>query len=206
MQIHEAMVAIMRDVGAISKDRKNTQQNYAFRGVDDVYAALHDILAKHGVFTMPEVMEDRSEERTTKSGGALIYRILRIRYHFIAADGSEVQSIVIGEGMDSGDKASNKAMSVAHKYALLQAFCIPTEDAKDPENDNPEPAPKRTEPKAETESEKECRSLAVELKLADDEKAKLWKDSDHNWSNMLVVLKARKMAATLDAATEGGKE
>lgn len=30
--------------------------------------------------------------------------------------------------MDSGDKATNKAMSIAYKYAAFQAFCIPTED------------------------------------------------------------------------------
>jgi hypothetical protein len=142
MNIYGAMIAVMRDVGAIAKDRKNATQGYSFRGIDDVYAALHDLLAKHGVFTIPEVISDRSEERTTKSGSALIYRILKIRYTFCAEDGSCLASTVIGEGMDSGDKASNKAMSVAHKYALLQVFCIPTEDAKDPEMDSPEVIPK----------------------------------------------------------------
>ncbi len=44
--------------------------------------------------------------------------------------------------MDSGDKASNKALSIAMKYALLQVFCIPTEDAKDPDADSPKPLPK----------------------------------------------------------------
>ena len=138
MNIYAAMVEIMRDVGAIAKDRKNATQGYTFQGIDDVYSALHDIMAKHGVFTLPEVISDRSEERATKSGGVLIYRILTIRYTFMALDGSIVQATVIGEGMDSGDKASNKAMSVAHKYALLQAFCIPTEELKDPENESHE--------------------------------------------------------------------
>jgi hypothetical protein len=102
--------------------------HYKFRGIDDVYNALHPLLAENGVFTIPQVLEERSEERTTRGGGALIYRILRIKYIFYAEDGSSVEAIVIGEGMDSGDKASNKGMAVGHKYTLLQAFAIPTEE------------------------------------------------------------------------------
>jgi hypothetical protein len=33
--------------------------------------------------------------------------------------------------MDSGDKATNKAMSAAYKYAAFQAFSIPTESDND---------------------------------------------------------------------------
>ena len=33
--------------------------------------------------------------------------------------------------MDSGDKATNKAMSAAYKYAAMQAFAIPTEGDND---------------------------------------------------------------------------
>ena len=148
MDIYKKIPAIMADIDAIGKNRKNQQQGYVFRGIDDVYNALHSVLAKHEVFTTTEVLDDRTEERTTKNGSALIYRILKIRFTFFAADGSHVESIVIGEGMDSGDKASNKAMAVAHKYALLQTFAIPTEDDKDPENASHELAP-RKEPQEE---------------------------------------------------------
>jgi len=141
-EIFTRMTKIMQDVTGITKDRKNQAQGYSFRGIDDVYNELHDILAKHEVFTMSEILDEKSEEKTTAKGGLLLYRILKIKYTFYTIDGSSVSTVVIGEGMDSGDKASNKAMSVAHKYALLQAFCIPTEDAKDPECDNPRPEPK----------------------------------------------------------------
>ena len=136
--IHTAMVKIMSEVNAIGKDRKNSAQGYNFRGIDDVYFALHKVMAANGVFTTTEVLDERSEERVGKGGGALIYRILRVKITFWASDGSSVFSVVVGEGMDSGDKASNKALSVAQKYALLQAFLIPTEDPKDPEVDSPE--------------------------------------------------------------------
>lgn len=141
-KIFSAITAIMAEVGHIGKSRKNAQQGYNFRGVDDVYAGLQLVMAKHGVICVPEVLEDRTEDRTTAKGSALIYRVLKIRYTFYADDGSSVTAVVIGEGMDSGDKASNKAMSVAHKYALLQVFMIPTDEPKDPENDSQELAAK----------------------------------------------------------------
>lgn len=142
--IFEKIPAVMADIDAIGKNRKNTQGNgYNFRGIDDVYNELHSILSKHKVFTVPEVLEERTEERLSKSGGNLIYRILKIKYTFFAEDGSCVIASVIGEAMDSGDKAANKSMSVAHKYCLLQVFAIPTEEDKDPENDTPVPLPKK---------------------------------------------------------------
>lgn len=147
-QIHEAIAAIMGEVGSIKKDRTNSGQGYKFRGIDDVYLAVHDLFVKHGVFSVPTVEDERTEDRTTAKGAALIYRVLKIRYDFFARDGSSLPATVIGEGMDSGDKASNKAMSVAHKYAILQILAIPTEDTIDPEQDSHDIAPKsKTIPK-----------------------------------------------------------
>jgi hypothetical protein len=136
--IYSKISAVLSNINAIGKNNKNTQQNYKFRGIDDVYNELHSLFATHGIFTVPKVLEERTEEKTTKSGTNLIYRVLKIKYTFYAEDGSSVAAIVVGEGMDSGDKASNKAMAVAHKYALTQVFCIPTEEQKDPEHDSHE--------------------------------------------------------------------
>ena len=149
-QIHELIPKVMAEIGSIGKDNTNKQQGFKFRGIDDVYNTLHPILAKHGVFSVPEVLSEVHEERKTKSGGALIYRIYKIRYTFYAPDGSSIFCIVIGEGMDSGDKAGNKAMAIAHKYAYLQVFSIPTAEEKDPDaqshevisQEKPTPPPK----------------------------------------------------------------
>lgn len=138
--IYSAIPKIMIEVDPIAKNRPG--HNYKFRGIDDAYQALQMILARNGVFTVPRVLSHSSEERRSSGGATLIYRILDMEYDFFASDGSYVTAKVVGEGMDSGDKASNKAMSVAHKYALLQVFCIPTAEAKDPENDHHEVVPK----------------------------------------------------------------
>ena len=135
--IYQALTAIMKEVGSIGKGQKNKQQGFNFRGIDDVYNHVQPIMAKYGVFSVPSVLNERSEDRETHKGGTLIYRILTIKYTFYASDGTSVEATVIGEGMDSGDKGANKAMAVGHKYALLQVLSIPTQDMVDPDSETP---------------------------------------------------------------------
>lgn len=143
-KIYGAIAAAMSEIGAIQKSKRNAQQGFQYRGIDDVMNALYPILSRHGLFIAPEVLEHTREERTTKNGGNLIYSILKIRYTMYAEDGSSVSAVVIGEGMDSADKSSNKAMSVGMKYALFQLFCIPTEEMVDPDAETPpESEPKK---------------------------------------------------------------
>lgn len=141
--IYETITAVMEDVGAIGKEQKNQQQGFMYRGIDDVMNALSPAFIKHRLFIVPEVLEQRREERQTTKGGNLIYSICRVKYTFYAADGSSISAVVVGEGMDSGDKASNKALAVAFKYACFQVFCIPTEEMKDPDAEYHETAPDR---------------------------------------------------------------
>lgn len=143
MNIYEAITSIMSEGYAIAKNKRNTQQGFQYRGIDDVMNTFQPLLAKYRVFLVPEVLEQQRQERITKDGKTLLYSILRMKYTFCAEDGSRVSAVVIGEGMDSGDKASNKAMAVAMKYAMFQVFCIPTEEMPDPDEDTPpEPKPK----------------------------------------------------------------
>ena len=139
-KIYKAIPAIMDEIGHIGKDKKNQQQGFMFRGIDQVMNTMKPLLAKHGVFVLPVVTKTTREERLTKSGGTLIYTMHTVDFHFIADDGSEGVSTIVGEGMDSADKSSNKAMAVAFKYACFQVFCIPTEEmAKaDPDGYMPE--------------------------------------------------------------------
>ncbi len=138
-QIHALMAAVMRDVGAIGKDRANASQGYNFRGIDDVYNSLHAVLGKHGVYFLPEVLEHSEREcEVGKFKAIWISRTARVRFTFYAPDGSSVQATTLGEGMDNGDKAANKLQSAAAKYALLQAFCIPTREMIDSETESPE--------------------------------------------------------------------
>ena len=141
-EIYQAIIGVMADIGAIGKDKKNAQQGFKYRGVDDVMNALQPVMVQHGLFVVPEIIDQKREERQTNRGGNLIYSVCTVRYTFYAKDGSSVQGLVVGEGMDSGDKATNKAMSIAFKYACFQVFCIPTEEMKDPDAEVHEVTPK----------------------------------------------------------------
>ena len=138
--IYKKIIEVMQDINAISKGRKNDQQHFMFRGIDDVMNELHPTLAKCGVFVVPQVLDEARTTGKTKSGGDIFYTRLKINFTFYAEDGSHVDAVVIGEAMDTADKASNKALSIGLKYAMLQVFCIPTEDEKDPDAVSPQPA------------------------------------------------------------------
>ena len=142
MNIYEAITATMAEVGAIGKTSKNTTQGFMFRGIDAVMNALQPAMLKNHIFVVPEVLEQTREERTNAKGTTLLYSILKIKYTFFAEDGTSVSAVVIGEGMDTGDKASNKAMSIGFKYACFQVFCIPTEEMKDPDIESHEVKPR----------------------------------------------------------------
>lgn len=135
MKVYQAINAVQAalSVDGIGKTRRNTQgSGYNFRGIDDVYNALAPLLAKHGLVIIPRMMKRTSEERQSKAGGALFYVTVEAEFDFIAAeDGSSHTARTFGEAMDSGDKATNKAMSAAYKYAAFQTFAIPTEGNPD---------------------------------------------------------------------------
>ena len=137
--IYQSIIDVMKKINAIGKDSYNKTQNFKYRGIDDVMNELHGALSDCGVFVVPEVLDEARSVGKSKSGGELYYTRLKIKFTFYAADGSYINAVVIGEAMDSGDKASNKALSIGLKYAMLQVFCIPTEDEKDPDAQSPQP-------------------------------------------------------------------
>jgi hypothetical protein len=134
--IHERMSAIMAEVGAIAKSRQagSGDYGYKYRGIDDVYIALHELMAKNGVFTTSRITANNTSDRTNRKGNVEIFRQITVEWTFWAADGSFVTTETPGDGLDSGDKGSAKAMSVAHRTALLQAFMIPIEGSQ-PDNE-----------------------------------------------------------------------
>jgi hypothetical protein len=136
--IHELLPKIMAEVGPVAKNQTNLFQKYKFRGIDDIYDAVQHILAKHGVSCLPSVVDSVRHERNSKDGGLLTFTCLTVDYTFYALDGSFVVARTMGEAMDSSDKSTNKAMSSAQKYALIQSLCLPTSEAKDSESESPE--------------------------------------------------------------------
>ena len=136
-KIYAAIAGVIADCGIVGKDKVNKQQGFKYRSVDDVFNALHPALAKNKVVIIPTVVDRQCEEvGKTKNGTAILKVICKVKYDICAEDGSRVTSIIYGEGMDMGDKATNKAMAIAYKYLCFQVFCIPTEEMSDPDGES----------------------------------------------------------------------
>lgn len=134
MKVYQAIAAVAGEMSknGISKDRKNQQQGYQFRGIDDVYNVLAPMLAAHNLVILPRMMSREVVERQTQKGGALFYVTVEAEFDFVSAEDASKHTVrTFGEAMDSADKATNKAMSAAYKYAAFQTFCIPTEGDND---------------------------------------------------------------------------
>lgn len=136
-----AVQAELAKVG-ISKSRKNQTpgQNYSFRGIDEVYNTLAPMMADHGLCILPRIVEHSLVERgKTKNGNTIWSAVVTAEFDFVSADDGSVHVVrTIGEAMDSSDKATNKAMSAAYKYAALMTFAIPTEGDNDADAHTPE--------------------------------------------------------------------
>lgn len=172
MSVYKAINAVQSELArdGIEKNRKNQQQGYSFRGIDDVFNALAPLLAKHGLCVMPRMLRREVQERQTAKGSAIFYVTVEAEFDFVAAsDGSTHVVRTFGEAMDSADKATNKAMSAAYKYAALMAFAIPTEgdnDADAHDHDVASHSPEWLEKIGDIADDVEAERVRSELKTA----------------------------------------
>jgi len=157
MGVHEAVLKVMGKVGAIGENHTNDFQDYQFRGVDDFYQAFQKPLLDAGLFIMQEAEEPKIERYDVKKFDSKdrekiqvnFHSTVRIKYTIYNDQGESVVGYGIGEGVDTGDKATYKALSGAFKYFLIQTFCIPTGEKVDAEFDNRQPVAKKDGGKSE---------------------------------------------------------
>lgn len=143
-EILKRLSAINLEVEAIKKEKTNVQQNFKYRGIDQVMNDLHSLFTKNEVIITSEPLSTSREERVNRNGTTLIWTVIQYKFTFHAPDGSSLSSTAVGEAMDSGDKGANKCISVALKYVLFNMFLIPTEEMRDPDGESHEVGSKGT--------------------------------------------------------------
>lgn len=130
-EIYKAIIGVTEDLikeGGIGKNRVNDQQHFKFRGIEDIQNTLAPLLVKHRLCIVPTFVNRKTDQYESKAGGKIFSTVVEGVFDLICAvDGSSVQVTIPGEAMDTGDKSTNKAMSMAMKYAAILTFCIPTE-------------------------------------------------------------------------------
>ena len=205
MEVYKAIADVAGELAqhGISKNSKNQQQGFMFRGIDAVYNHLAPLLAKHRLVVLPRCIERTVVERVTAKGGNIFYVTVKAEFDFVSAiDGSKHTVATFGEAMDSADKATNKAMSAAYKYAAFQSFCIPTEEtAMDADMTTPPPTQRApidiTPYLAAMDAAKSSKELAAAAKAA-------WEatEDDRVVEHHNKILAARKAAKAAAEATQ----
>lgn len=162
--IHEKIIALLADAGAVAKDQENKEQKFSYRGVDQVVNAINPLLKKHRVAVLPTKITKLISERFENANKKIVTdAVCVIEYTWIAEDGSEFKTEVQGQGRDFADKAVAKASSVAFRTLLLQSLALPTGD-KDPDSESIEvstAAPAK--PTALADAQKSLDALKVEI-------------------------------------------
>ena len=158
-----ALCAVQKDLAqaGIAKNDTNTFDKYKFRGIDAVLNALAPILSKHGVIIMPSVTSSEIRQVTSSQGKPQQHAKVTVDYTLYCEQGESITHSFVGEGMDRGDKAINKACTAAYKYFLFEAFCIPVEGTPDADTDSPEVGDVETPEMIEVTKEQKDTFLAL---------------------------------------------
>lgn len=134
--VFAAVAAVAAEIGAVGKDAQSgkggDQWSYKYRGIESVMNALHPILARHGVTIVPRVVDGQHE--WVKGSDRL--SVMHYAYDVYGPDGSMFTGSLVAEGYGQRDKSAVIASSYAWRQFVCLLFSIPTEDMRDPEDDN----------------------------------------------------------------------
>lgn len=160
--VQEAWSRVMEAVQSVSKNSRNADQGFVFRGIDAVMNAVGPRLREHRVVVLPVQVDEVTRERyETKRGASMMGTTLRVTYRIVGPAGDTLEAQSIGEAADSGDKGISKAMSVAYRTLYLQGLCIPT-DEPDPDATAHERAPASERLPAASERARRAQDAATE--------------------------------------------
>lgn len=142
--VHQAINQVMNFVGYVQK-QKAQALNYSFAGEAALISALRPHMVEAGLYVaVVSVKEVTRGQYTTAKGSVMnsvdLTAVIRFTH---ALSGTFIDVEALGSGADSGDKASNKALTGAYKYALRQTFCIETGDDPDNHPSEPRAAPQK---------------------------------------------------------------
>nr|MDT0658067.1 ERF family protein [Micromonospora sp. DSM 115978] len=150
--VHIAWSRVMADVQSVGKGDKYDAlgTRYQYRGVDRVLNAVGPALRRHGVMVIPTRTEAAYRDVTTSKGSKMRECTVTVTYEIRGPRGDAMPAQSCGECMDTSDKGTTKACTVAYRNLLITALSIPTRDPRlDAEASNHErgmqPLPKPTD-------------------------------------------------------------
>ena len=221
MLIHKAMASVVKDIGAVGKDNVNKHQKWNFRSIDDTASAVNPMLGKHGIYVRIKTIWRKKEEKLT-GNQVLTKTDMKVRYTFVATDGSTSSSTIEGTSWDYSDKGTTQVYSIIYKTLLAQVFCIPYSDSDDPDKKSlkdesgkvNKPAKKKKPTGKPAKMSEEQITFITKLQkssaLTDEDKKKIttWLEKDHSVEagiNMINALQ-EKIKAGKDKKEDAPEE
>ena len=126
MNLYQKIQAVMKDVAYLCKDDKVEFGSTKYKAISEekVTSTVRASMIKNGIVMIPVGVEMKREGQITSTQNT---------YKIVDVDKPEDFELVAscGQGSDSQDKGSGKAMTYAFKYALLRTFMIPTGEDPD---------------------------------------------------------------------------
>lgn len=157
---------VMEDVQAVRKSERNSAQGFMFRGVDAVMNAVGPAFRKHGIVVGSEVTSVKHAQVELGQKRTLFTRVeVVVKYKFYGPEGDFLEMEAAGEAMDTGDKATAKAMSLAYRTALLQMLCLPTDEPEPDAAQHPDSLPEGALVQQPKKSARQAGSSVNELKV-----------------------------------------
>lgn len=139
--IYKRMLAIQSELATVAKNltvSTGGKSSYRAVGEKDILDAVKPLEQKYGVYSYPvdrDIVDSGEMEKQGSNGYSTISRYLRIRtvYRFVNIDNPDdhIDILSYADGIDSGDKATGKAMTYCDKYALMKAYKISTGEDPD---------------------------------------------------------------------------
>lgn len=167
LSLASKLAAIGKEIGAVDKSGKNTQQNYNYIEYGVVAGRIRELFDKYGVIIVPSVESIDQDEITNKYGGKGYHYILRMTFMLINGDDPDDREIAswAGEASDYGDKGINKAETAGTKYFLMRLFNISEKGEEDADKTTPEPM-SETRPRVDKKDGRDVAIADAKIKLA----------------------------------------
>lgn len=133
MNIYQKLIEVRKSVQYLKKDAKGYSFNYV--SSSQTLGTLRGKMDEMGLLLVPSILEDEVRNHTTAKGNHEYFTKVSIKFTWINAEKPEetIESMWIGQGLDSGEKGVGKACTYAEKYFLLKFFNIAT-DKDDPDS------------------------------------------------------------------------
>lgn len=126
MNIYQRIQSVMQDIQYLTKDDQVSFGTTKYKAISEekVTTTVRASMIKNGLVMYPETLDITKDGQITT---------VNVTYRMVNVEDPNEQIIIAscGQGSDTQDKGSGKAMTYAYKYALLRTFAIPTGEDPD---------------------------------------------------------------------------